>query len=152
MALMLAFAQPGFGNTCPVPANAAAMMNAAAPLLEAARREAGQRAIRRNTQLDAAAQAQACNVARHGYSAQRPHHGPDGSTPKVRVKRAGYRSCLTAENLALNYTSAADLVQAWMASPGHRNNITLKTLRDYGLGLAMTDGQPVWIMVLAKPC
>jgi len=139
-------------GACPSVQNADVMLNQASRLLEVARRKAGRRAITRDPLLDQAAQLQACNVAINGYSARRPHHGPDGSTPKVRVKRTGYRTCLTAENLALGQRRPETLVNDWMGSPKHRTNILNRKLRQYGLAVANAGGKPVWIMVLARPC
>ena len=153
LALPLGLAASGAqAASCPMPGNAQALMDAAGPLIEDARRGAGKRAIRRNAALDAAAQDQACWIAKHGRDAANPHKGRGGSTPKVRVKRAGYRSCLTAENLGINFRSASAIVNTWMNSPKHRANITLNKVREYGLGVALLDNQPVWILVLAKPC
>jgi len=127
-------------------------MEVAGPLVERARRGAGSGRIARNAELDAAAQEQACFVARQGINRSAPHRGSGGSTVMKRVKRAGYRACLAAENLAVNFHDAGSVVNSWMESPGHRQNIALKGVREYGLGLAMLGNQPVWILVLAKPC
>ena len=57
------------------------------------------------------------------------HHGSDGKTPKTRVKRAGYRTCLTAENISFGWRSVDQVMQVLMQSPKHRANI----LREDGL-------------------
>jgi len=62
------------------------------------------------------------------------HIGPDGSTPATRVKAAGYCFRFVAENLARGvFTSAKDLFQAWMNSPGHRDAMMHKSPKVYGL-------------------
>ena len=145
-------AQIAVAGSCTLPANGSALLAEAGPLVEAARRGAGASAISRNAVLDAVAQDHACYVSRKGYSRTSPHRGAGGATPKTRVKRAGYRSCLTAENMGLAQTSASQIVQSWMQSPGHRANITMRGMREYGIGVALVDNKPVWVLVLAKPC
>jgi uncharacterized protein YkwD len=50
------------------------------------------------------------------------HVGRNGSTFVTRIRAAGYASPLS-ENIAWGYRSGADVVTAWMRSPGHRANI-----------------------------
>lgn len=151
--MALAFGnQPLAAASCGVPAGANALKDAAGDMLERERRGAGAGRIKRNRRLDQAAQVQACFVGLRGYSTTSPHHGANGSTPMVRIRGAGYRACLSAENLAVNFPTAEGVVQEWMHSPKHRANITLSGVREYGLGLAMLGNRPVWIMVLAKRC
>ncbi|MCP5037201.1 MAG: CAP domain-containing protein [Rhodobacteraceae bacterium] len=144
--------QQSIAASCAVPSNSSALLGAVGPLLERARRGVGSGEVLRNTMLDTAAQEQACYVARKGLNQAAPHNGSGGSSVTKRVKRAGYRSCLTAENLGVNFNSAEAVMRAWMNSPGHRSNIALKGVREYGVGLAMLGQQPVWVLVLAKPC
>lgn len=138
--------------SCNMPPNTRTLLTAAAVQVEAARRQLGRRGITRHATLDKAAQDHACWLSRTRGSLRDPHHGPGGNTPKTRVQRAGYRSCLTAENIGVNQRSGTALVQAWLASPGHRANLSRARLRDYGLGLALVEGKPVWVLVLAQPC
>ena len=152
IALMVVYAGAANAAPCSAPSNIAALLNDAGSRVEAARRQGGSGRLVRDRALDEAAQAQACYVASNGYRPNEPHTGSRGSTPKVRVKAVGYRSCLTAENLGLGHVNGTAVVQGWMNSPGHRQNILLKDLREYGLGVAMLEGRPVWIMVMAKPC
>ena len=62
------------------------------------------------------------------------HTGPDGSTPGSRAKAAGYCYRFVAENLALGmFEDAKALFQAWMDSPGHRDNMMHELPIAYGL-------------------
>jgi uncharacterized protein YkwD len=64
------------------------------------------------------------------------HTGPDGSTLATRAVRAGYVGWTAlGENLARGQTSVAEVMAAWMASPGHRANILNPTYTDVGFGL-----------------
>ncbi len=151
--MALAFGnQPLAAASCGMPAGASSLKDTAGNILERERRGAGAGRIKRNSRLDQAAQVQACYIAQRGYSRTKPHHGANGSTPMVRIRAAGYKACLSAENLAVNFPTAEGVVGEWMHSPKHYANITLSGVREYGLGLAMLGNQPVWIMVLAKRC
>ena len=48
-----------------------------------------------------------------------------------------------AENIALGYPTADDVVDAWMHSPGHRRNILTKKMRYIGVG-AVRDSDGHW--------
>jgi uncharacterized protein YkwD len=95
--------------------------------------------------LQAAAEAHAQYLSRTGTFS---HTGPGGSTPRNRVERAGYRSCLTAENIARGQPDARSVIANWMASPGHRENILNAQLTQYGFARAGS----VWVLVLGRPC
>ena len=45
-----------------------------------------------------------------------------------------YRSA--GENIAMGYTTAADVVEAWMASPSHRDNLLSERYTTMGIGYA----------------
>ncbi|HEY0215027.1 MAG TPA: CAP domain-containing protein [Cellulomonas sp.] len=46
-----------------------------------------------------------------------------------------------AENLSRAAASPQDVMQAWLASPGHRNNLLDPTLDEVGIGCVADDGQ-----------
>jgi uncharacterized protein YkwD len=51
------------------------------------------------------------------------------------IRVAGYNYCLAGENLALNYTEAPELVEAWMGSPEHRDNLLKARYREIGVAV-----------------
>ena len=81
------------------------------------------------------------------------HEGSDGSQPRDRVARAGYKSVLTGENIALGPESAEEVVAGWLASPGHCANIMEPRFRDIGVGLATGKkrGQIYWVQNFGAP-
>ncbi len=66
------------------------------------------------------------------------HVSPDGDDPAERVRSAGIRFRVVAENLFTS-TNAPDpvplAVQGWMESPGHRSNILLDDITETGIGI-----------------
>lgn len=67
------------------------------------------------------------------------HNGPDGTTPWVFIKGAGYEYSFAGENLARDFLKSRDVVRAWMASPKHRENILSENFED--IGFAVVDGK-----------
>lgn len=114
-------------------------------LLNAERAQNSRTPLRRNMALDAAATAHAADMAARGYF---DHTAPDGSTPQSRASRQGYRACLIAENIAQGYASEAQVVAGWMRSSGHRRNILLRDVTEFGAGRGSGD---LWVLLLAQP-
>jgi uncharacterized protein YkwD len=75
------------------------------------------------------------------------HTNPDGEDPGDRITAAGYRWSTYAENIARGQQTAADVMQAWMNSPGHRANILNCSVEETGLGVHEGDGGPWWTQV-----
>lgn len=96
------------------------------------------------SRLARAAYAHTADQAEHRFMG---HGGSDGSTVGKRVTRAGYEWSLVAENVAWGFTSAEEVVAAWMDSPGHCLNIMLEGVTE--LGGAEQD--TFWTLVLATP-
>jgi uncharacterized protein YkwD len=81
------------------------------------------------------------------------HRGSDGSQPKDRVLRAGYKSRLTGENIALGPESAEEVVAGWLDSPGHCANIMDPRFQEIGVGFATGKkrGQIYWVQNFGTP-
>jgi uncharacterized protein YkwD len=99
-----------------------------------------------DSHLADAARRQALDMASHDKMS---HDGTDGSTPADRVKDAGYKTLRAGENVAYGYRSIPELMDGWMNSPHHRDNI----LGDFTqIGVAMSEkGEPYWAAVFGTP-
>ena len=72
------------------------------------------------------------------------HTGSGKSTFITRSKAAGYNRPLS-ENVAFGFSSATAVVNAWMASPGHRANILNCKSKTVGLGAVYAaNGTPYY--------
>jgi uncharacterized protein YkwD len=94
----------------------------------------GLRRLRSRRTLAVAAERHARDMARHNYFA---HYGRNGSSPRSRVRRAGYRCKTVGENLAYGRGhpgTPAGIVAMWMASPPHRQTMLSPRVRDLGVG------------------
>ncbi|MEJ2870787.1 CAP domain-containing protein [Actinomycetospora sp. OC33-EN08] len=99
-------------------------------LVNAARADAGCGAVAGNGTLDRAAADYAALMERTGTFS---HTGPDGSDFSDRVRAAGYDSP-GGENIAQGQSSADEVMDDWMESPGHRRNILDCSFRTLGVG------------------
>jgi uncharacterized protein YkwD len=111
------------------------------------RANAGLRPVAIDARLTAAAQGHSDHMARERIMT---HIGAGWTDGGMRISNAGYRWRTWGENVASGQATAADVMAAWMASPGHRANI----LRDgvVHIGIAATkasNGVVYWTMVLA---
>jgi uncharacterized protein YkwD len=71
------------------------------------------------------------------------HTDLDGRSPFDRAARAGVTNA-RAENIARGQQDAAAVMDAWLTSPGHRQNILNCDYRTMGLGVATGSGGPWW--------
>jgi uncharacterized protein YkwD len=63
------------------------------------------------------------------------HVSPDGVEPFVWATRRGYPYRLIGENLAVGF-SGTRVVDGWMRSPGHRENILQRGFDEVGIAIA----------------
>jgi len=78
------------------------------------------------------------------------HVSPSGINISNLGDRVGYEYIVIGENLAMgNFNDNKDLVDAWMASPGHRANILNKRYAEIGVavGRGKYEGRDVWMAV-----
>lgn len=99
-------------------------------------------AMRIDTRLVAAARAHSTDMVTKDFFS---HTGSNGSTFVQREVGAGYSTGASAENIAWGYQSPKEVVDGWIASPGHKANILNCGSVAVGVGLAYkADGTPYW--------
>lgn len=86
----------------------------------------GLRPLRLESRLSLAAEDRVDDMLSKRYF---DHVSPDGINPFTWVRARGYRYRMVGENLALGYRSGSSVVNGWMNSPGHRENIPAARLR-----------------------
>jgi uncharacterized protein YkwD len=68
-----------------------------------------------------------------------------------RAHNAHYNWSAVGENVAAGQTSAAQVMNSWMNSQGHRENILNRNFNNIGTGIARdTNGVTYWCMVLGR--
>ncbi len=103
--------------------------------------------LRENTKLNLSAQKKLDDMFAKQYF---EHVSPSGVGVSDLGERVGYSYIIIGENLALgNFKDDKALVDAWMASPGHRANILNKHYTEIGVavGHGMFEGQDIWLAV-----
>jgi len=63
------------------------------------------------------------------------HTSPDGATPWTFIKQAGYSYIYAGENLARDFMDTGSVINAWMNSPSHRDNVLSSRYRDIGIAV-----------------
>lgn len=116
-------------------------------LTNQAREQEKLKPLKENAKLAAAAKAKLDNMFKQQYFA---HNSPSGEGPSHWVEQAGYSYIVIGENLALgNFEDDAELVLAWLNSPGHRANIISKRYEEIGVavGKGLFEGESTWLAV-----
>ena len=108
-------------------------------LINAERRRAGLPALEYNAQLDQMAQIQAENMAHFQKMA---HVIPEARLPTLadRARSVGYPFGRIAENVALGFPTAETVVNGWMTSRGHRENILNRDVVETGIAVRRSKG------------
>ena len=101
-----------------------------------------------NTNLDKAANIKMQDMFKNQYFA---HTSPSGDMGAGELAEgAGYQFIIIGENLAMgNFANDEEVVQAWMDSPGHRENILNPKYQEIGVaaGKGTFEGKNTWIAV-----
>jgi uncharacterized protein YkwD len=106
-------------------------------LRNAERARHGLPALQPEVRLEEASQLHSEDMVRRGYF---EHDTPDGVDPQQRMLEAGYpaNDAFTGENIARGRgaeSSPVEIVDAWMHSPPHRDNILRPGFREIGVGV-----------------
>ncbi|MFJ5265179.1 CAP domain-containing protein [Streptomyces sp. NPDC088387] len=131
-------AAPASAPAAPGASRAASIQRTVVNLTNGERKRAGCPALKIRSALHRAAERHSADMARNDYMG---HVGSNGSTLTERIEAAGYKGwSALAENVAVGQRTPADVVGAWMESPGHRANILNCSLKHIGVGYVKRSG------------
>lgn len=105
-------------------------------LVNAERAKNGLKALTLDTGLNSVAQKHSEDMAKNNYFS---HTSLSGKSPFDRIKGAGISYKTAGENIAAGQTTAAQVVNSWMNSEGHRKNILNASFTKMGLGFAKAN-------------
>jgi uncharacterized protein YkwD len=105
-------------------------------LTNAQRVKAGCKPLKVDARLNLSAQRHSADMEKRNYF---EHEDPDGHDFADREKAAGFVGDSGGENIAMGQTSAAEVMNDWMNSPGHRRNILDCSFTLIGVGY-VADG------------
>ena len=97
--------------------------------------KAGAGKLVENPLLTQAAQAKGKDMLEKDYWA---HVSPDGVEPWFFFNNVGYKYRYAGENLARDFTNPQGAIQAWLASPSHRDNMLSGKYKE--MGVAVVEG------------
>ena len=133
------------GPVAATPAGASPQANEVVQLVNQARAAKGLPPVTLDAKLVQVAAAHSQHMAKVGKMA---HEGIGNGSPTERIRKALPTAKTTAENVAYGQRSAAEVMQGWMDSPGHRRNILDPNLRTIGVEVVTgSDGRPYWTQV-----
>jgi uncharacterized protein YkwD len=136
-ALMIA----GPAQAAPTKASETALQTEINRLINVQRTNHGCAALKTDAKLTVAARGHSAFMAQTGKFS---HTGRSNSNFVARSKAAGYAKP-SAENIAWGYRSAAQVVDGWMKSPGHRTNILNCRSKTVGVGAVFSaNGTPYY--------
>lgn len=99
------------------------------------RAEKGLDPLKNNSLLNEIAQRKAGDMFAFNYWA---HNSPSGRDPWTFFQEVGYKYIYAGENLARDFMNSESVVEAWMNSPSHRDNILNPNYKE--IGLAVVNG------------
>ena len=99
------------------------------------REGAGLSDLRLNAKLTSAAEKKAADMFKKGYWA---HASPSGVEPWDFILGQGYDYIYAGENLAKNFSTSKDVVEAWYKSPSHKSNLISPNYDE--IGFAVVNG------------
>lgn len=109
--------------------------------INALRSTSGAVPLNLNAELTAAAATHSRDMAVQN----RPwHFGSDGSSPILRVQRAGYAGRMLGENISETYENEIETLTAWMAVPDTAAVVLDPKARDVGFSWFQEPGGKIW--------
>jgi uncharacterized protein YkwD len=126
--------QAVLNQICPAPTS---LEQQVVDLVNAERAAVGCQPLTMDARLMQAAANHSSDMATNNYFS---HTGLDGSTFDSRLAAAGYHGQMEGENIAAGFGTAEAVMQGWMASPSHRDNILNCGYTQIGVGHAYSAG------------
>lgn len=140
---------PGQKITIPNLDDVKSLENEVIRLVNVERAKAGLPQLTQNWQLSRVARYKSQDMIDKGYFA---HNSPTYGSPFKMMESFGIRYSAAGENIAMGQQSPSQVMNAWMNSPGHRNNILSPSFTQIGVGLAKDkNGRMYWTQMFIKP-
>ncbi|MBE6029991.1 MAG: sporulation protein [Clostridiales bacterium] len=132
---------PGNGG----PVNVSAYARQVAELTNDERSEAGLKDLRLSSELSEVAQRKAEDMRDNGYFS---HTSPTYGTPFEMMTEFGISYKTAGENIAKGQRTPESVVDAWMNSKGHRDNILNTSYQKIGIGYCTdASGNTYWVQM-----
>lgn len=97
-----------------------------------------------STDVSSVAQVKADDMAQNGYF---DHNSPTYGSPFDMLTSFGVSYRTAGENIAKGQQTAEAVMNAWMNSSGHKENILNSSYKQLGVGYSANNGSPVWVQM-----
>lgn len=117
-------------------------------LVNIERAKAGRSALTENSKISNVARIKAKDFINNSYFS---HNSPTYGTPFEMLRSFGITFTAAAENIASGQRSAAEVMNTWMNSSGHRTNILNSTYNQIGVGVARDNkDNTFWVQMFIR--
>ncbi|MGN0634663.1 MAG: CAP domain-containing protein [Acutalibacteraceae bacterium] len=123
---------------------ARAMEREVVRLVNQERESRGLAPVRRTASISRVARQKADDMCTHNYFS---HTSPTYGTPFEMLEQNRVRFSYAGENIAFGQVTAEEVVQAWMNSKGHRENILNPAYTKIGVGCADNVQGSYWVQI-----
>lgn len=114
-------------------------------LVNQERSKAGLKALSMNWELQRTARVKACDMSQKGYF---DHNSPTYGSPFDMMRAFGVSYRTAGENIAAGQKTPAEVMQSWMNSQGHRENILKSDFSHLGVGYCEGGSMsPYWVQM-----
>lgn len=117
-------------------------------LVNMEREQRGLRPLTVNPELTRVARYKSEDMESNNYFS---HQSPNYGSPFDMLRNFGVSFTAAGENIAKGQTTAQSVMDAWMNSTGHRENILSTTFTQIGVGYANNQGVPYWTQIFIRP-
>lgn len=109
------------------------------------RKKEGKSALKQDPKLMQAAAKRAQEITE-----EFAHTRPDGTSCFTVLDEYSVSWWAAAENIAYGQSSAAAVMNSWMNSSGHKENILKENMTHIGIGLYIKNGRKYWVQLFAQ--
>ncbi|MDD2181593.1 MAG: SafA/ExsA family spore coat assembly protein [Bacilli bacterium] len=135
-------------STPSTPNDIRALENEVIRLVNIERARVGQPALTENNEVSRVARIKSNDFIENNYFS---HNSPTYGTPFEMLRSFGINFSAAAENIARGQRTAAEVMNSWMNSSGHRANILSSTYNQIGVGVARAnDGTLYWTQIFIR--
>lgn len=110
-------------------------------IVNSERKKAGRHALKKNKDLTKTARLKSDDMLSLHYFS---HTSPTYGSPFEMMMQFHIDYSLAGENIALGYSTPADVMEGWMNSPGHKANILNSGFTQIGIGYSNDTNRPYW--------
>jgi uncharacterized protein YkwD len=137
-------------SDCYVPAEGSAWAAEVIQLVNDERAKYGLNALAPSAELSQAANAEACDMIHYNYF---DHINPvTGSSPLDRFAASGFEGNICGENIAAGQQSPEQVVDGWIGSPEHEDNVLSPAFTHMGIGIRLGGPYRIyWVQLFGGP-